>query len=78
MKKRKTNELIERIKAPTPPFFKKIIKIGLTVGAVGVTLLSAPVALPIVITKIAGYLATAGLVATAVAAITKKNETVLQ
>jgi hypothetical protein len=59
-------KLKERIEAPTPKFFKKVRNIGLILAAVSATLLTTPVALPIVVVKIAGYLAVAGSVASAV------------
>ena len=56
----------QRLAAPTPPFFKKIRNAGLLLAALSGTILGAPVALPAVIIKIAGYLAVAGSVASAV------------
>jgi hypothetical protein len=58
--------LKERIESPTPKFFKKIRNVGLALAAVSATLLASPVALPLVVLKIAGYLAVAGSVASAV------------
>jgi hypothetical protein len=58
--------LKERIESPTPVFFKKVRNIGLLLAAISATLLTTPVALPLVIVKIAGYLAVAGSVASAV------------
>ncbi|POY34715.1 hypothetical protein C3K47_18960 [Solitalea longa] len=58
--------LVDRVKSPTPKFFRKIRTIGLMIGAVGGALLAAPVALPAVVGTIAGYLATIGVVASAV------------
>jgi hypothetical protein len=58
--------LKERIESPTPVFFKKVRNIGLLLAAISATLLTTPVALPVVIVKIAGYLAVAGSVASAV------------
>jgi hypothetical protein len=58
--------LKERIESPTPVFFKKVRNIGLLLAAISSTLLTTPVALPLVIVKIAGYLAVAGSVASAV------------
>jgi hypothetical protein len=58
--------LKERIESPTPVFFKKVRNIGLVLVAISATLLTTPVALPLVIVKIAGYLAVAGSVASAV------------
>lgn len=56
----------QRLAAPTPPFFKKIRNAGLLLAALSGCILGAPVALPAVIVKIAGYLAVAGAVATTV------------
>lgn len=53
-------EVIERIKAPTPKFFKKLRTIGLGLAAIAGTVLTAPIALPAVVIKIAGYAAVAG------------------
>lgn len=59
-------KLIQRAKAPTPKFFKKIRNVGLLLAAVSGTILTAPVALPAVIIKTAGYIAVASGVASAV------------
>jgi ABC-type xylose transport system permease subunit len=60
----------ERVLAPTPKFFRTIRFIGLILGSVGSTILMAPVALPAVVTTMAGYLVTAGTVAAAVSQTT--------
>jgi uncharacterized membrane protein HdeD (DUF308 family) len=65
--------LIKRAKAPTPKFFKVLRNIGLALAAVGGTVLAAPVALPVVITSIGGYLAVAGGVLSAVSQLTTKK-----
>ena len=66
---------IKRAKAPTPKFFKVLRNIGLTLAAVGGTVLAAPIALPVVVTSVAGYLAVAGGVISAVSQLTvEKNE----
>lgn len=67
------NEITERIKSPTPTFFKKIRTIGLTLGAIGGALLTAPVSLPATVVTIAGYLATAGIVASAISSVAKDD-----
>ena len=64
----------QRIKSPTPSFFKKIRNIGLTVAAVGTTVLAAPVSLPAIVLKIAGYLAVAGTVAGGISQTAVKEE----
>jgi hypothetical protein len=74
MTKKKIMNIVERVKAPTPKFFKVLRAIGLGLAAVGGTLLAAPVALPVVLTSIGGYLAVAGSVVTAVSQVTTQNE----
>jgi hypothetical protein len=54
------NEILNRVGSPTPKFFKKLRNIGLTVAAIAGTIIAAPVALPAIVVKIAGYLVVAG------------------
>lgn len=61
--------LLERAVAPTPKFFRILRLIGLTLAAASGTLLAAPVALPAIVTTVAGYVAVAGTVATAVSQV---------
>jgi uncharacterized membrane protein HdeD (DUF308 family) len=67
-------KVIRRLTAPTPKFFKVLRNIGLVLGAVGGTILAAPIALPVVATSIGGYLAVAGGVISAVSQLTKEND----
>ena len=67
-------EITDRIKSPTPKFFKKIRTIGLTLGAIGGALLTAPITLPATVVSIAGYLATAGIVASAISTVAKEDK----
>ncbi|MGK9123936.1 hypothetical protein M1D52_07440 [Olivibacter sp. SA151] len=67
------NEITDRIKSPTPKFFKKIRTIGLALGAIGGALLTAPITLPATVVTIAGYLATAGIVASAISTVAKDD-----
>ncbi|MBS1744083.1 MAG: hypothetical protein JST81_13710 [Bacteroidetes bacterium] len=67
-------QIINRAKSPTPKFFKKVRNIGLVLATVGTTIIAAPVALPAVLVKIAGYLAVAGGVASAVSQTTVEKE----
>jgi hypothetical protein len=62
--------LTQRITTPCPPFFKKLRNIGLALAAVSAAILTAPVALPVLLVKVAGYVAVAGGVATAVSQAT--------
>jgi ABC-type xylose transport system permease subunit len=68
------SEITERIKSPTPKFFKKIRTIGLALGAIGGALLTAPITLPATVVSIAGYLATAGIVASAISTVAKEDK----
>ena len=58
-------KILHRASAPTPKFFKVLRTIGLALAAVGGTILAAPIALPLMVTTIGGYLAVAGGVLTA-------------
>ena len=67
--------IVKRIQAPTPKFFKVLRTIGLVLAAVGGTILAAPVALPTVIISVGGYIAVAGGVISAVSQLTTTDET---
>lgn len=58
--------VVQRVKAPTPKFFKVLRTIGLSLAAVSAALIAAPVALPAAVVTVAGYIAVAGTVVTAV------------
>lgn len=64
--KNKDLNLVERIQAPTPKWFKTLRSIGLALAAVGGAIVAAPVALPAGLVTVAGYLGLAGGVITAV------------
>ena len=68
--------VIKRAKAPTPKFFKVLRNIGLVLAAVGGTILSAPVTLPVVLVSIAGYIAVAGGVISAVSQLTSTKDAI--
>ena len=67
-------KIINRAKAPTPKFFKVLRNIGLALAAVGGTILAAPVALPVAIVSIGGYITVAGGVLSAVSQLTTTND----
>ena len=58
--------VVERVKAPTPKFFKILRTLGLALATAGGALLAVPIALPAAVISIAGYVALAGSVMTAV------------
>jgi hypothetical protein len=66
--------LVKRIKGPTPKFFRVLRTIGLALAAVGGTILTAPVALPVIIGSIGGYIAVVGGVLSAVSQLTTSYE----
>lgn len=68
------NTLIKRMKRRTPKFFKKLRNAGITLAAISAALLTAPVALPAVVIKLAGYLAVAGTVAGTISQTAVTNE----
>ena len=66
--------ILERANKPTPKFFRKLRTIGLTVAAIGTTIVASPVALPAILVKIAGYLTVAGTVMSGVSQVTVKRD----
>lgn len=62
------------MKRPTPQYFKKLRNIGLLLSAVSAGIFAVPVGLPVVVTQVAGYLAVAGTVASAVSQTAIKHE----
>jgi len=66
--------LIQRLQSPTPKLFRIIRTVGLCLAAAGTALLSAPVALPVAVATVAGYLAVAGGVMTAVSQVVVQGE----
>ena len=66
--------LTKRMSEPTPRFFKKLRNIGLGIATVGGALLAAPISLPLILVKVAGYLTVAGGVMSSVSQATVKNE----
>ncbi|MDF2451438.1 MAG: hypothetical protein K0S26_942 [Bacteroidota bacterium] len=58
--------IIDRLKAPTPRFFKILRNVGLGLAAAGGVLVATPITLPALAVTIGGYLIVAGSVATAV------------
>jgi hypothetical protein len=67
-------KIMNRLQQPTPPFFQKVRNIGLVIAAVGTSIIAAPVALPIVMVNIAGYLIVAGGVMSTLGQVAVKKE----
>ena len=66
--------IIQRVQAPTPKFFKKLRNIGLALAAISAGIIASPVALPALVIKIAGYLAVAGGIAGSVSQVAVEGE----
>lgn len=66
-------EILKRLKAPTPKFWKKVRNTMIAVGTVAGIVLAAPVALPAAVATIAGYALTVGAVGTTLAQLTKED-----
>ena len=62
--------IIERASAPTPKLFKILRTVGLALLAVSGSVMAAPITLPVTVVTVAGYLAVAGGVLSAVSQIT--------
>lgn len=62
--------IVERIKAPTPKFFKILRSVGLALLGISGTIVAAPIVLPATVVTAAGYLAVAGGVISAVSQVT--------
>jgi uncharacterized membrane protein HdeD (DUF308 family) len=69
--------IVQRVKAPTPKFFKTLRTIGLALAAIGGAILASPIALPAGLVAAAGYVALAGGVVSAVSqtAVDTTNKT---
>jgi hypothetical protein len=68
--------VVKRAKAPTPKFFKVLRNIGLALAGVGGAILAAPIALPVIVGSIGGYLVVGGGVLSAVSQITTSHDEV--
>ena len=67
-------KLIDRLKAPTPKFFRVLRNVGLGLAAAGGILVASPIAIPALVVTIGGYMIVAGSVATAVSKAVTTSE----
>ena len=67
-------KIVNRATAPTPKFFTVLRNVGLFLAAVCGTILAAPIALPVLVTTIGGYMAVAGGVLTATSQLTTTDD----
>lgn len=59
--------IINRLKATTPPFFKKVRNLGLIVAGVGTAIATLPVSLPVGFVAVSSYLIAIGTTAATIA-----------
>jgi uncharacterized membrane protein HdeD (DUF308 family) len=69
--------IVKRMQAPTPKFFRVLRSVGIALATAAATVLTAPVSLPAIVLTIAGYAAVAGGVITAISqsAVVNESET---
>ena len=67
--------IVQRINAPTPSFFKKLRNIGLALAGISAAIASSPVVLPVALISFAGYAAVAGGVIGAVSQLATDRDT---
>ena len=70
--------IVERANAPTPKFFKILRSIGLTLLGISGSIVAAPILLPAAVVTVAGYVAVAGGVISAISQITVDDEILKQ
>lgn len=70
--------VIKRAKAPTPKFFRILRAIGLVLLAISGSVIAAPVVLPVAVVSIAGYIAVAGGVISAISQVTVDEAALLK
>ena len=72
--KNKNMSVVERVKAPTPKWFKVLRTIGITLASVGGAIIASPVALPVGLVSAAGYLVLGGSIISVVSQTAVKAE----
>ena len=68
--------IVQRVSAPTPIFFKRLRNIGLALVAISAAIITSPIVLPAAVLTVAGYIAVAGSVVGAVSQFTTMNDSV--
>ena len=62
--------LLDRVALPSPTFWRKVSAVGKAIGGLGLVLVTAPVALPVAVVSVAGYLVLVGSLTAGLAALT--------
>lgn len=66
--------LWDRLRLPTPQFFRKLRAIGSALGALGLVLTTTQVTLPAIVVTVGSYLILAGSVAAAISSVAVEPE----
>ena len=66
--------LVERTLAPTPKWFKILRTIGIALASVGGVIIASPIALPVGLVSVAGYLVLGGSIISVVSQTAVKSE----
>lgn len=66
--------LVARVQAPTPKWFKVLRNIGVALASVGGIIIASPVAIPVGLVSAAGYLVLGGSIISAVSQTAVKSE----
>ena len=72
--KNKNMNVVERVVAPTPKWFKILRTIGITLASVGGVIIASPIALPVGLVSAAGYLVLGGSIISIVSQTAVKSE----
>jgi uncharacterized membrane protein HdeD (DUF308 family) len=72
--KNKNMNVVERVVAPTPKWFKILRTIGIVLASVGGAIIASPVALPVAMVSAAGYLVLGGSIISIVSQTAVKSE----
>ncbi|WP_309608658.1 hypothetical protein [Flavobacterium sp.] len=72
--KNKSLNVVERLKAPTPKWFKTLRTVGIALASVGGIIIASPVALPVGLVSAAGYLVLGGSIISVVSQTAVKSE----
>jgi uncharacterized membrane protein HdeD (DUF308 family) len=72
--KNKNMNVVERVVAPTPKWFKILRTIGIVLASVGGVIIASPVALPVALVSAAGYLVLGGSIISIVSQTAVKSE----
>ncbi len=72
--KNKNMNIVERTLAPTPKWFKVLRTVGIALASVGGVIIASPVALPVGLVSVAGYLVLGGSIISVVSQTAVKSE----